>query len=281
MFSLPTSSLPSRGLTYSVDTLEMRPLGITEMMLISEAIETNDDGPFVHAIQSTTNIPESLTLGDFYLLAAIQRIITFTKSPIQWTWTCTNNIMTIILEDDASSDLVSLLVDLGFLDTGEKTFVNMAIQNYQDIVVKLEKYKGQFIGSLDYCNTENIAKVTPELLLESTTQIAGEVELEEGYALPTTDHVAEYKKLAVDDRLRKLLPLVNWLTDERGRTLADRIDTLRRIPDGMDVLDKASAYDVKYQHGLRRDILCPNCTRCGARTDTQRFPVTASSFYRR
>lgn len=288
MFSTPITLLPSRGLLYAESTVEIKPFGIPEMMLISEAIETNDDTPFVRAVQESTNISSPLTMGDFYLIAAIQRVLTFKNSPINWEWVCTGEILNFTANVPVEGEEVPALIN-HFREAGtfesNKGFEVYGPNKIRKVLAELQKdFAGQYTGSIDYCQTKNEAVITPELLMESTTRIDSEfslASLDKGYTLPLSTLIPEYKKLATNDRVRKLLPLVSWLDSSYGNTLAEKIDVLQRTTDGMDILDKASVYDVKFQHGLKRNIVCPPCIRCNAHTDTQHFPITAQSFYRR
>lgn len=281
MITVSTKDLPSRGYLYTQDTIDIKTFGINELMLLSSAIETQDDTDFVAAVQGSISLAEPLTIGDFYYIAALQRILSYKSVPIEWSWRCAGDVLEVtILEPD--DDLTEYLVARGYKQTKPDTW-NLYQFNEADLAQAnkdLVAFKGKFAGLLRDCGASNHTVVDRAVLDANMVPLTELPVLLKGYEFPRSTHIAEYTKLYSIDSLRKLLPLVVWLDASYGKTLEDRINTLKGREDAPDILDQAAIYDLKYQHGYSRDITCTPCTVCGSQTSRQRLAIAARSFYR-
>lgn len=280
MITVSTQSLPSRGYLYEAETLTIRPMGIAELMLISSAIETGDDSDFVRAIQGTTDLQQPLTVGDFYYVAALQRIISYKKAPMTWEWTCSGDVLNVQTEDEA---VLGVLEARNFqqVSPGTHALYKVTEEQLAEVEQNLRPLAGKFSGQLVNCGHNNSVIIDKDLLDANLIHLDSKPELPDGYSFPTSAYLGEFQRLYASESLRKLLPLVMWLDNSYGSTLEDRINTLRGREDALDILDVAGQLDIKYQHGYNRDLLCAPCQVCGAQTNRQRLIIAARSFYRK
>lgn len=283
MFELKTSALASRGRNLGKDVLQIQPLVFDQLMSISESIETDDYLPFVLAIQDSCN--SDLDLCDFYLVAAIQRIISMPDMPIMLNWECRENNAEIqILTSDKATEISEILTSLGFVYSDEKSrWIKNSVSKaeYAKLNKLLDQYVTDIKGSWFTCLTKNSEPLTPEHLLNFVRQFPEDMVLDPNFATPKAIDIADYNELAKNPRMKKLLPVVLWMSDRFGSTLKARMRFLTEQPREVTfpIVQKALKYDTDYRAGLAKVINCPPCSCCGARTEPFTLTIGPKIFF--
>lgn len=285
---VPTDYLPMRGEGYDKEFLNVQPFGVPEMMLLSQAVSKDEYYSFVEAVQNSIGNEVELTVADFFVIAALQRIISFQNPEMLWNWTCTDMQMRLRIAPEASDNdkqiAAEYLTTENFVFKHEEWYLHhVSRENYErisDVIVR--DFSGVIAGKYEPCGTHNSVPVTPELFFRQIKQIPLDFKLEEGFAFPMARDLGEYKMLArTKPELKKLLDPATWLGDKYGETLGDKINFLMTAQrdTAMSVLQQAIAYSSKASYGIERNIHSPNCVACGAHTATRVLTITPNMFF--
>lgn len=212
----------------SPEHITIEPIGMTELSMLSESATLDKHVTFVDAILNTVpNVEDTqLTIGDFFQLVAYHRVSAFPDSPIQLDWNCSG--FTFI--DEEGNELQYREIegtDAEYQKTlrpkpcGQQCHVDFA---YEDL---------------------DILKIP-------------DVEIPEGFKIPTADLYAEYVELSNDPKLAKIIPAAQWIA--QGNTIEEKIKFLRKQPD-LVMFDRASKLNHELRHGPlnKLNAACPNC----------------------
>lgn len=277
------SDLPSKGILYpnTPDEITIRAFGVEEMMMCSASVETEEDTLFVKAVQASSGLSDTMTSGDFYAFAAIIRVLTFPKSPIEWLWTCSGTNLQIAFTGTVPED--GMLSKAMQIDPTNFIFTNLNPGAINKIVTHMQNnYENHYRGSLQDCGHNNKKTIDVPTLIANFRYI-DETQVETAdFIIPRVDTIPEYRKLfAESPRLRKLLPMASCLNPNKyGNTLMERITTLRSLENAVELIDDASKFYVATTHGIVHELLCPPCDVCQAQTDSRTYSVSAHSFFR-
>lgn len=278
------SLLPSRGVSYSIDKLSIRPLNFEEAVEIGESEATGDDLPFVLAINKcVANLNGFLDVCDFYLVAAIVRLISMDKMPITMKWTCAEHHLKLKL-DESTQELQEALTAHNFSYDPETTIWHkyaVSEKEYHELNALIQ---GKGAGSWYTCSTSNTFDLTPEHLLKHVRQLGADVtiqDLDMGFRFPNSLDIAEYKKLSQDKKIARLLRVCMWMDDSFGNSLEARFNYLRNAQTQvtMQIVQTALKYDQMYKAGLSKIITSGPCSVCGSATHTAVVTVTPKMFF--
>lgn len=277
------SELPSKGILYpnTPDQITIRAFGVEEMMMCSASIETEEDTLFVKAVQAASGLNDTMTSGDFYAFAAIIRVLSFPKSPIEWLWTCSGTNLQIAFTKAAPED--DMLSGALQIDPQNFMFTNLNPGSINRIVTHMQNnYEGHYRGSLQDCGHHNHKAIDVPTIIANFRYIDETQQETDDFIIPRVDTIPEYKKLFADQpRLRKLLPMASCLNPHKyGNTLMERITTLRSLENAVELIDDASKFYVATTHGIVHELQCPPCELCSAQTDSRTYSVSAHSFFR-
>lgn len=239
-----TSELPSRGQFHKnpTETIEVSPLGVDGLQLMSEACTNDDATAYMEAIQSCTTVDVyELPLPDFVMLAAEVRCLTFKDTPICADYTCTAPIFIHEGKAITKEDLEQVL------DTSEVTIRD--------------------------CNTHVYEEFNSRTL--PVTYLPEDFKMPEGLAIPRASNYAEYVELSRNPSYRKLLPSLQWIAE--GSTLAEKLDHLRNQGD-LNLFDLASKTNSEHPFGIHKHVVT-ECPSCGIPAKTQ-LHLSQYSFFR-
>lgn len=228
---LSIEKLASRGKCLgdgALKELTINDLGFTQLSMLSESATINSHVKFVDAIMDTVEGVEDrqLSIGDFLQLVAYHRIHAFPDSPISLTWGCAG----FLFVDPEGNEL-----------------------KYDEV----QQGDTEFQKTLRPKPCATQCEVNFEYEDLTMFQIPN-VEIPEGFSIPTADLYAEYVELSQDPKLAKIIPAAQWIA--RGDTLKAKIDFLRRQTT-LELFDQASKLNHELRHGPSNKLLasCPNC----------------------
>lgn len=239
-----TSDLPSRGQFHKdpTETIEVTPLGVDGLQLMSEACSNDDATAYMEAIQMCTTVNVyDLPTPDFVAIAAEVRCLTFKDTPICADYTCTAP---------------------KFIHDGQ-------------VITKedLEQVLDVSEVSISECNTEVYQEFNVATL--PTTYLPEDFVMPEGLSIPRASNYAEYVELSRNPSYRKMLPALQWIA--AGKTLSDKLDFLRN-QGNLNLFDLASKTNSENPFGLHKHIVT-ECSSCGTPAKTQ-LQISQYSFFR-
>lgn len=278
------SILPSFGVSYGLEKLSIRPLNFEDTVEIGESESTGDDLPFVLAInRCVMNLNGFLDVSDFYLVAAIVRIISMHEMPITMKWNCAERHLKLKL-DDSIQEIQEALTARNFnydVDTSIWQKNAVSEKEYHELNSLIQ---GKGAGSWYTCSTQNTFDLTVEHLLKHVRQLPSDTstaDLEVGFRFPNSLDIAEYKRLSQDKKIARLLRVCMWMDDSYGNSLEARFNYLRNAQTQvtMHYIQTALKYDQKYKAGLSKIITSGPCSVCGSATHTAVITVTPKMYF--
>lgn len=278
------SDLPSRGVSYGIEKLSIRPLNFEDTVEIGESDSTGDDLPFVLAInRCVTNLDGFLDVSDFYLVAAIVRLISMHEMPITMKWTCAERHLKLKL-DESTQELQEALTSRNFVYDAETSIWQKNAVSEKEYHELNSMIQGKGSGSWYTCSTPNTFDLTVQHLLKHVKQLPENSmlqDLEHGFRFPNSLDIAEYKRLSQDKKIARLMRVCMWIDESYGNSLEARFNYLRNAQTQvtMHLIQTALRYDQKYTAGLSKIIVSGPCSACGSATHTAVVTVTPKMFF--
>lgn len=280
-YQIKCSDLPSRGVSYPTEVINIKPLNFDGLLNISESEATGDELLYVIAIKECTDLPSDvfLDVSDFYLVASIVRLISLKEMPVTMKWNCAERHLKLKLLDP-NQDLYEMLTEKGFVINNEVwSKFSVSEKEYTELNALLE---GKAEGSWYTCGTKNTFDLTPDHLMKHIKQLGLDVTLDPEFKFPNSLDIPEYKTIGKDPRLSKLLRVCMWLNpDVFGKTLMDRFNYLKNAENSvsMSLIQKALKYDQTHKAGLSKIILSSACSCCGSATHSSILSISPKMFF--
>lgn len=289
-FELDCTAAPSLGISYGLDRLSIRPLTFEDISDIGESDTTGDELPYVLAINNcVTNLQNCfLDVADFYLVAAIVRLISLPEMPITMKWVCAERHAKLrIGETPKSQELQELLTAKSFTlgDSGLWEKFAVSEKEFSDLNNMLEAYPDATKeGSWYTCGTHNTFDLTPEHLIKHVRQFPKETslhDLEQGFRFPNSLDIPEYKKFLRNPKLAKIVRVCMWMDDSYGDTLEKKLNYLKTsaTQTSMHIIQQALKYEAMYKAGLSKVVVSGGCKLCGSATHTAVVSVSPKMFF--
>jgi hypothetical protein len=237
-------SLPSGGIPYKDKSkLYIRPFKLSELRLLSKAVELNELEHLFRAVDNTITVPvEDLTVGDFFYIMLWLRIYSMPKSPYIVEWKC------------EQAYFVNKETRVALLYTDDE---------WPDVETLKKDYEAS------QCGTENTATIH-----QSDVEI---ISLEDDFVLPEHfdfprmgSYIGRSEALK-DPEFSLLAPAIQWM---KGTTWAEKVAYAEEHPD---LIGEALDINRRVVHGISETVKF-NCRRCRIE-HTSKLELKALSFF--
>lgn len=239
-------TLPSGGLPYAVPDakLYIRPFQLTELRLLSKAVELGEMVHLLRAVDNTISVPvEELTIGDFFYILLWLRLYSMPKSPYIVEWKCE-----------------------------QAYFINketrIALLYTDDTWPSVEELKALY--DVEPCGTENTG-----IIHQSDVEILSlpdDLKIGEDYDYPRMGSYIGRAAALKDPEWALLAPAIQWF---KGRTWDEKVEYASAHPE---LIGEALDINRTVVHGISETVKF-NCRRCRIE-HTNKLELNALTFFR-
>lgn len=224
-------TLPSQGLPYKgrMDKLFIRPFRLSEMRLLSKAVQLQELGPLIRAVDSViSHDVYDLTIGDFYYILLWLRMYSMPESPYVIQWHCNQPY---------------------FVHKETKQALVYSDKNWPSVEDLQKDY------DVSTCDSDNTSVVN-----QSTVDI---VCLEEDFQLdPRLDYprvriLEDLNAALLDSESSMLAPAIQWMI---GDTWAEKV-AAAEADTSLDLFATAMKVNRTVVHGVNETIVF-SCYKC-------------------
>lgn len=237
--------LPSLGIPYGGNLkVYIRPFKLTEMRLLSKAVELGEVEHLLRAVDNTITVPvDSLTIGDFFYILLWLRLHSMPKAPYVVEWKCEQPYFT---NKETRIPLFYTDANWPSVDTLKTAYI------------------------VEPCNTENTS-IVHQANVEILT-LPEDFSLPEGYDYPRMSCYQGRAAAMKEPELAMLAPAIQWLP---GLTWDEKMSYAELNPDA---IGEALDLNRKVIHGISEQVTF-NCRRCRVEHSTK-IELNALSFFR-
>jgi hypothetical protein len=240
--------LPSQGIPYKgrMEKLFIRPFRLPELRLLSKAVQLNELGPMIRAVDlAISHDVYDLTIGDFYYVLLWLRMYSMPDTPQIVEWYCDQPYYT---------------------HNETKEVLLYSMETWPNAEELDEKYSAV---SCDTHNTSVIQIPGVEVLC-----LEEDFVLDEDFDFPRVNILENMNAAMLDPDMSMLVPALQWM---KGNTWEEKIAVLE-ADTSLGLFGKALKVNKSTIHGIN-EVVTFSCRKCRVE-HTRTLTLNAASFFR-